>query len=70
MMEKCKKYNFCSAPICPLDKEASIRVQYSNEETCPYCRIQKKQGIRQKMPEKLRVLVPEKNLYLLSYKNK
>jgi len=69
-MENCHRYEGCSAPICPLDTDARIRVRLQGEDICPFCRNFKKYGRRQKMPVGLKNLVPQENLILLSERNR
>ena len=33
-MEKCPRFSWCGAPICPLDPEKALRVSYKNESLC------------------------------------
>jgi len=68
-MEKCPRFINCNTPICPLDKEAQIRIRYPEDDICIYCRQKKQKGIRLSMPKELRKLVPESNVLLLSWKN-
>lgn len=42
LMEQCPKFDKCSAPICPLDKDKHLRVYYKGE---PVCQIDKEEVI-------------------------
>jgi len=33
-MYRCPRYNFCNAPICPLDPDYKLRVKLKGEDTC------------------------------------
>ena len=37
-MEECKKFDSCSAPICPLDLDYKIRVHLRGDRVCLYLR--------------------------------
>ena len=37
-MEDCKKYDSCSAPICPLDPDYKLRVHLAADRVCLYLR--------------------------------
>lgn len=69
MLENCKKFNSCNAPICPLDQESKIRVKYSEDDICSYCRKRKSQGKRKKLPKELIKHIPQQNIKLLTEKN-
>ena len=69
-MEKCKRYEECNAPICPLDPDARIRIRMSEDDICVYCRTFKAKGKRLAIPLELRKLVPENNVSLLREKNR
>ena len=34
-MEDCSKFNYCRAPICPLDRNLEKRVYLKGEPVCP-----------------------------------
>ena len=34
LMEKCYRFNICSAPICPLDPDCRKRVYYEGDPLC------------------------------------
>lgn len=44
MTSKCKRFNSCNAPICPLDKDFLNHVHLQDEPTCYYLREAVKKG--------------------------
>lgn len=42
----CPKFEYCSAPICPLDKQVLTRSHLKGETTCLYLREYAKTGFR------------------------
>lgn len=34
LMEKCPRFLWCNAPICPLDKDKHLRVELKGEPKC------------------------------------
>ena len=68
-MNSCLRFNKCSAPICPLDYDTFLRVDYPEDDICPFCRRNTKKGIRKSMPKELRKLVPDYNVKYLRNKN-
>ena len=33
-MKRCKHFDYCSAPICPKDKDSHLRVRLAGEPKC------------------------------------
>lgn len=69
IIEKCKRFDYCNVPICPLDKLAKQRVELKEDSVCPFCRKSKIKGKKFKIPKELKKLVPQENKDLLNLKS-
>lgn len=45
-MKRCPRFEFCSAPKCPLDELVDQRIQLGGEPTCPYTTRLKSRRVR------------------------
>lgn len=71
-MKSCPKFDNCNYPICPLDKDAKLRVKLPSESTCPFCLKKKDKNQRGTITAlKAHVLrvVPKSNLKMLTRAN-
>ena len=68
-LRRCNRFSYCSANLCPLDTEASLRKLLVGENKCPFClnkksRLQK--GMRTLAPADILQFVPKSNLKMLN----
>lgn len=71
-LTKCPRFNYCSINICPLDLEANLRNELSEEEPCPFSikkRDRKQKGIKTQAPNSILEVIPESNLKILNRRN-
>ena len=72
-IERCPRFPFCSANVCPLDPEAYLKERLPGEDRCPFTKNKKskfERGLRTLMPRHLLKFVPEWNVKLLNRRNK
>jgi len=64
----CPRYNDCSASICPLDNEASIRIA-GKEDFCPYRvnrKLKNQKGTRTLATGVILAVIPKSNIKMLN----
>lgn len=70
--ERCPRFNFCSANICPLDFYAKRRIFVKGEDICPFTIKKRNKSQRQlklRMPDGILRFVPKSNVKLLNKRN-
>ena len=62
-MRKCKNYEGCNIPLCPLDELMSERIELQEDSRCPMrgCRTKKTEGIRSARMRGISRFIPDKN---------
>lgn len=71
-IKKCKRFNNCSVNVCPLDENADIRKNLSEENRCPYVvnrKSRKEKGIKTLIPQEIINFIPIRNLKMLNRRN-
>ena len=71
-LEKCPRFNFCSANICPLDFYVNQRTYIKGEDVCPFTikkRDKFQRRLKLRMPDSILKVVPKSNVKMLNKRN-